>query len=269
MPELAEVQTVREVLKKQILNTRIKEVHVLYPNIVETGLEQFKQQLINNMFIDIQRRGKYLIFETLNHYLISHLRMEGKFFIKKCDDEISKHEHIIFRFADFDLRYHDTRKFGRMSLIDKNKLDDYFANLGPDANGNVEENYLYDKLKTKKIPLKTLLLDQSIIAGLGNIYVDEVLYQAKLNPFELGCNITINDSKNILMASKDILNKAIENKGTTIRSYTSSLNVEGNYQKYLKVHTKSGQKCSCGSIIIKDRVGGRSTYYCPSCQRLK
>lgn len=268
MPELAEVETVRSVLKKQILNQRINDVKILYPNIIETDINKFKSSLIGSMFIDIKRRGKYLIFELPDFYLVSHLRMEGKYFIKKSYEEINKHEHIIFSFDVFDLRYHDTRKFGRMALLEKNELEDYFANLGPDANGNVDAAYLYNKLN-RKVPIKTLLLDQSVIAGLGNIYVDEVLYASKINPFELGSNLTLNDAEKILESSQKILNKAIEYKGTTIRSYTSSLNVEGEYQNFLKVHTKAGKTCECGNTIVRDKVGGRSTYFCPTCQRLK
>ena len=269
MPELAEVQTVRDVLKKQILNHKIKYIKIIYPKIIETDINDFKDNLINSSFVDIHRKGKYLIFETENHYLISHLRMEGKYFIKNHSNEITKHEHIIFIFDDFDLRYHDTRKFGKMALINKNQLNDYFNNLGPDANSDVDDNYLYDKIKVKKVPIKTLLLDQSIIAGLGNIYVDEVLYASKINPFELGCNLNLIDAENILNNSKTILDNAIKHKGTTIRSYTSSLNVEGMYQNYLKVHTKDGTFCKCGGRILRDKVGGRSTYFCPNCQRLK
>ncbi|MBE6148660.1 MAG: DNA-formamidopyrimidine glycosylase [Firmicutes bacterium] len=269
VPELAEVETVRLVLKKQILNKKIKEIKILYPNIIESDINDFKSALKGSSFIDIQRKGKYLIFETPHQYLISHLRMEGKYFIKKHSEEISKHEHIIFVFEDFDLRYHDTRKFGRMVLINKDSLTQYFKNLGPDANGKVDSNYLYSKIHNKKVPIKTLLLDQSIISGLGNIYVDEVLHASKINPFEYGTNITINDTKNILENSKRILDMAIKYKGTTIRSYTSSLNVQGEYQNYLKVHTKEGDTCFCKSVIVKDKVGGRSTYFCPNCQRLK
>ncbi|MBE6155723.1 MAG: DNA-formamidopyrimidine glycosylase [Firmicutes bacterium] len=269
MPELAEVQTVRDVLKKKILNQRICDIKIFYEKILETDKQEFVNGLIDSKFIDIQRRGKYLIFETPHKYLISHLRMEGKYFIKNKKEDINKHEHIIFSFEDFDLRYHDTRKFGKMALIDKNELESYFANLGPDANGDVTPIYLYEKLKKKNAPLKSLLLDQSIIAGLGNIYVDEVLFASNLNPYEKGDNITLSDAEKILNESKRILNEAIKYKGTTIRSYTSSLNVEGEYQKFLKVHTKAGDKCECGSMILRDKVGGRSTYYCPNCQRHK
>lgn len=266
MPELAEVQTVRDVLKTRILNKKIKDIKILYSNIIETDTNEFKK-LIGCSFVDIKRKGKYLIFETENNYLISHLRMEGKYYIKKLGEEINKHEHIIFVFEDFELRYHDTRKFGKMSLINKNELDIYFNNLGPDANSDVSPMYLYEKLQNKKTPIKTALLDQSVIAGLGNIYVDEVLFASKINPMIESNQITEEMAKDILKNSKEILDKAILYKGTTIRSYTSSLNVSGEYQNYLKVHTKNGKRCECGNIILKTKINGRSTYYCPFCQR--
>ena len=267
MPELAEVETVKETLKKKILQKRIKNVKILYSKIIENDLDEFKKIIINNEIMDIKRRGKYLIFELKNHYLISHLRMEGKFFIKDLDEEIQKHEHIIFEFDTFSLRYHDTRKFGRMIIIPKEGLESYFKNLGPDANKCDDSSYLYNLIHHKKLPIKTLLLDQSIIAGLGNIYVDEVLFACGINPLRSGEDITLKECTLILNSSKKILNKAIKYKGTTIRSYTSSLGVYGEYQKFLCVHTKDGEKCpKCGETILKTRVGGRGTYYCPKCQ---
>ena len=115
MPELAEVETVKNVLKKRILNKKIKEVIILYSKMVDNNVDEFKKILENNQILDIKRIGKWLIFELNDHYLLSHLRMEGKYFVKKSDEPIVKHEHIIIRFNDnIDLRYHDTRKFGRM-----------------------------------------------------------------------------------------------------------------------------------------------------------
>lgn len=264
MPELAEVETVRNVLKQKVLNNPIISIDVRYKGIIENDLEEFKKLLTGKSFIDIKRRGKYLIFETDDNYLISHLRMEGKYFIKDKDAEIVKHEHVIFHCQDFDLRYHDTRKFGRMKVIDKSSLEDYFSNLGPDANQNPDAASIYAKIKVKKLPIKSILLDQSIIAGLGNIYVDEVLFKAKLSPFTPGESISQENTKDILKWSKIILDKAIENKGTTIRSYTSSLGVTGNYQEFLCVHTK--KVCTCGNNIETAKIGGRTTYYCPKCQ---
>ena len=168
MPELPEVETVKNKLKKEILGKKIEKVKILYNGIIASNLENFKKNIINQEIIDIKRRGKFLIFELDNYYLVSHLRMEGKYFIKNIDEEISKHEHVIFYFKDFTLRYHDTRKFGKMYLI---KMDDDINNplnkLGLEPwDENLTIEYLKDKLN-KNIPIKTMLLDQSIIVGIG------------------------------------------------------------------------------------------------------
>ena len=124
MPEIAEVETVRNTLKKSLLNHRIKSINILYEKIIETDINEFKKNIINLEFKDILRKGKWLIFDLNEYYLCSHLRMEGKFFIKNHDEEINKHEHIIFTLDDnSDLRYHDTRKFGRMNLVLKKDLE--------------------------------------------------------------------------------------------------------------------------------------------------
>lgn len=266
MPELPEVETVRKYLKENILNQKIIDIQILYPKMIENDIDQFKNSLINNYFIDIKRRGKYLIFETNQNYLISHLRMEGKFNIKNINDKIEKHEHVIFTFPSFNLRYNDTRKFGRMKLINKDELDTYFKNVGPDANSDIKEDYVLNKFNKSNKMIKTLLLSQDIISGIGNIYADEILYKAKISPFKKGKDITINDVKLILSSSKEILNNSIRHNGTTIKSYTFSLNHIGSYQNYLLVHKKDICK-NCNNKIIKTKIDGRSTYYCKECQK--
>ena len=274
MPEIAEVETVRNTLKNKILNKKIKEVKIIYPKIIETNLDEFKKVMKGNTFHDIKRIGKYLIFELDDHYLISHLRMEGKYFLKNSNEEILKHEHLIFTFTDnTDMRYHDTRKFGRMALVLKENLYDYEGikkqGIEP-IDDKLSKEYLYDKFKNKSIPMKTLLLDQTIISGLGNIYADEVLFEAQVNPFKLGKDITLSECAKIKSASKKIILKAIEEGGTTIRSYTSSLGVTGKFQQYLCVHKQEGKPCKiCKTIIKKAKVNGRSTYYCEKCQNVK
>lgn len=272
MPEIAEVETVRNTLKRKILNKKIKDVNIIYEKMIESDLTEFKNILISNEFSDIKRIGKWLIFELKDHYLLSHLRMEGKYFLKNVNEPLEKHEHIVFKFEDdTDLRYHDTRKFGKMNLIKKENLYDVEAikKQGYEPNSKkLTKEYLYEKLNSKKLLIKTLLLDQTIISGLGNIYADEVLYDAKINPLRLGNSITLDECKNIIDSSNKIIKKAIENGGTTIKSYTSSLGVTGRFQQYLQVHKKEGQNCSnCNDLIIRIKVGGRSTYYCPKCQK--
>ena len=228
-------------------------------------------------FQEILRRGKWLLFDLGDYYLCSHLRMEGKYFIKDHNEPIDKHEHIIFELNDGnDLRYADVRKFGRMNLVKKELLDTvegvHKQGLEPVPNELVKEEltkeYLYNCIHKKQLPLKELLLDQTIISGLGNIYADEVAFASKLNPLKEGTKITKEECQRIIDASNNIITKAIEEGGTTIRSYTSSLGVKGNYQNYLMVHKREGEPCKvCNTIIKRIKVGGRSTYFCPKCQK--
>lgn len=271
MPEIAEVRTVAKVLRKQILNKKIKNVKILYDGILMCDKDYFKKNIINQEIKDIKTKGKWLLFYLSDFVLLSHLRMEGKYFIKDKNDEINKHEHIIFDLEDFDLRYHDTRKFGKMNLIKYDELEtnESLKKLGPEPfDSLLTKEYLYEKINNKNMVIKTLLLDQTIINGLGNIYVNEVLFEAGINPSRLGKSIKLNECQNIIDASKKIVEKATELGGTTIKSYTSSLGVTGHYQDYLKVHQKENDSClKCGKKIVRIKLNGRSTYYCPNCQK--
>ena len=268
MPELPEVETVKNKLKEKILGKKIEKVKILYDGIIASNLEDFKKNIINQEIIDIDRRGKFLIFELTNYYLVSHLRMEGKYFIKNNDEEISKHEHVIFYFKDFTLRYHDTRKFGKMYLVNKDKLyiDTPLNKIGLEPwDDKLTIFYLKDRLDCNT-PVKTLLLDQSIIAGIGNIYADEILFKSHINPMKKGRDLNEENLHNIILYTRKILEQGIKNKGTTIHSF-SSLGVIGHNQDNLLVHTKDGLPCpKCGSLIVKTKVNGRGTYYCPKCQ---
>lgn len=272
MPEIAEVETVRNTLKNMILNKKIVDVNIIYPKIIESDIKDFKDILIGRKFIDIDRIGKWLMFDLNDYYLLSHLRMEGKYFVKKSTDEIIKHEHIIISFDDgTDLRYHDTRKFGRMNLVKKSDIDKVEAikKQGIEANSNkLTKEYLYDKIHKKNIPIKSLLLDQTIISGLGNIYANEVMFDARINPNKLGKDISLKECDLIVKASKKIIDAAIKDGGTTIKSYTSSLGVTGRFQQHLMVHKREGEECKvCGTLIENIKIGGRSTYFCPKCQK--
>ncbi len=264
MPELPEVETVKRYLKEHILNKRIVKVDILYEKIIQNETSYFKNSLINDEFINILRKGKYLIFETNNNYLISHLRMEGKFNFYKNNYNLGKHDHIIINFEDSFLVYNDVRKFGRMEIIDKNDLNEYFSKLGLEPQ-ELTYNYLKNKLN-KNIDIKSLLLNQSIILGLGNIYANEILFFSKINPFKTGKDLTKDEIERIIKYSQIVINDAIDKKGTTIKSFTSALDIKGEYQKFLKVHMK--KQCSvCDNEIIKVKIKGRSSYYCKICQK--
>lgn len=271
MPELPEVETVKEALKRKILNRKIVDVNVLYNNIIEyPKVTSFKEEILNETINDIKRRGKWLVFVLDNYYLLSHLRMEGKYNIRGKDEEITKHEHVIFYLDDnTSLRYNDTRKFGRMYLI---KKEDFLTckpikDLGLEPFSNeLTKEYLKEKYKKLNKPIKTVILDQSIIVGIGNIYADEILFLSRINPLTLASELDDNDLDNIIKYTKEVLSSAIKSGGTTIRSYTSEEGVHGRFQQNLLVHTK--EVCPvCNNKIEKIKVGSRGTYYCSNCQK--
>ncbi len=268
MPELPEVETVKNVLKKNLIGLKIEKVDIFYPNMIKTDLKDFKKNLVGESFIDIKRYGKWLVFETTNYFLVSHLRMEGKYYYSS-EFNLDKHEHVIFSLSNgYYLRYKDVRKFGVMFLVEKNKLftDTPLKDLGLEPfDKKIDVNYLKSHFKSKRLPIKTVLLDQSILSGLGNIYADEVLFKSHISPFKKANLITDQECLNIINNSRIILSDAIKYGGTTIRSYTSSLGVTGSYQDYLLVHTKKICKV-CNSPITISKIGGRSTYYCKTCQ---
>lgn len=271
MPELPEVETVRRVLLTEIINHKILNVDIRYNKIIEGDIDEFKNKLINNTFNNINRLGKYLIFNLNNINLISHLRMEGKYYYLKNHIEEDKHIHVIFYLDNgYMLEYKDVRKFGRMTL----RTNEELYTTKPLNEVGLETldltNFPYidvkNKINNSNNSIKTILLNQHIISGLGNIYVDEVLFASKVNPNRIGSSITLGEVKNIVTSSNKILLKAIEYKGTTIRTYTSSLGVSGAYQDFLLVHTK--EYCPiCNNKLEKMKINGRSTYFCKNCQR--
>lgn len=269
MPELPEVETVKNTLKKMVLKKMIDCCHIYWNNIIAfPSVNEFKEKIKKQRINDILRRGKWLMFELDDYFLLSHLRMEGKYFIRKKGDERNKHEHVIFTFSDnTELRYHDTRKFGKMYLIEKDKVysSKPLNELGLEPwDENLTVTYLEERFNKK--PIKTLLLDQSIITGIGNIYADEILFQSKINPLRKGTRLNKKNLSDIIDYTRITLEKAIELGGTTIKSYTSAEGVHGLFQNELFVHTKD--VCpSCGTNILKINVGGRGTYYCPKCQK--
>ncbi len=269
MPELPEVETVRRTLLKYVLNKKIIDVSIYWDNIIAfPSIDVFKEEIKYEKIGNILRRGKFLMFELDNYFLLSHLRMEGKYFIRKKGDIRNKHEHVIFLFDDdTELRYHDTRKFGKMYLIKKEDVykEGPLVKLGLEPfDSNLDIQYLKNKFKSK--PIKSELLDQSIIAGIGNIYADEILFLSNINPYVLATDLSLKNYDDIIKNTKDIFNKAILKGGTTVRSYSSLNGIHGLFQNELLVHTKKVCKV-CGSNIIKGVISGRSSYYCPKCQK--
>lgn len=268
MPELPEVETVLRTLENQIKDCKISNVEVIYKKIIECSPNKFINSLKGQHFRNFKRRGKYLIFEMDTITLVSHLRMEGKYYILDRSVPRDKHTHIVFTLDNRkELRYHDVRKFGRMYLIDKQDNYNDFFNLGPEPfDKTFCLNYCKEYFRNKKLPVKQILLRQEFVAGIGNIYANEILFASCINPLKKVNCLKDDEIECLIRNTKKILKEAIKKGGTTIRSYTSSLGVTGRFQNKLNVHTQS--KCKiCGSDIKKIYVSGRGTYYCPICQK--
>lgn len=275
LPELPEVETVRKGLEKLVLKATIESVDVYWNRIISGPIEptEFKQNLMGEKIIEFDRRGKYIIIRFKQWALVSHLRMEGKYEVEESSTPLKKHTHVVFHLADGrDLRYLDVRKFGRMMLV---PLGDEFTAtgiklLGPEPTVEAfDEAAFYKNLQTKKRAIKPLLLDQKIVAGLGNIYVDEALFLAKINPLRTANSLRKIEVSQLHEAIIKVLGDAVEAGGTTIRTYQNALGEAGSFQVKLSVYGKKGLPCvRCGTPIEKIKVAQRGTHFCPNCQRL-
>lgn len=275
MPELPEVETVKEALNQTVKGQTIKEIELRYePMVKNMSADEFKEKLINQTIQAVSRRGKYLVFHFDDYQLLSHLRMEGKYFYVDSDFELNPHVHVIFTLENGKrLLYQDTRKFGTYHLYDKAidlETTAPFQVLGLEPFATeFTPSYVKEKIQNKKKPIKSLLLDQTVVCGLGNIYVDEVLYRARLHPLTSSSELTDKDIANVVKYTVEVLARAIELGGTTIRTFRSSHGVSGTFQNELLVHQRKGENCyECHTPIEKIKVGGRGTYFCPTCQKL-
>ena len=274
MPELPEVETVRRGLEKLILGKKISYIDIRYPKMIKTDLPEFQKEMPGQVIQSMGRRGKYLLFYLSDKVLISHLRMEGKYFYYPDQVPERKHAHVLIHFEDGGtLVYEDVRKFGTMELLAPELLEAYFVSkkLGPEP---TEQDFDLGRfklaLKKSKKPIKSHLLDQTLVAGLGNIYVDEVLWRAKVHPARISQSLSSQEARKVHDETIKVLGQAVEKGGSTIRTYTNAFGEDGTMQEFHQVYDKTGQACSrCGAIIEKIQLGGRGTHFCPKCQRRK
>lgn len=274
MPEMPEVETVRRGLMKIAVGRKIVGIDVHYGKTIENDVEEFRQALIGQTITDVDRRGKYLLFRFTNNLtMISHLRMEGKYFNQQTGSPIDKHTHVVFHLNDgTDLCYHDTRKFGRMHLVKTGTEMDYggLRTIGPEPTEKDFKLDYFDKILSKsRSKIKPFLLNQHHVAGLGNIYCDEVLWQSKINPEQPANTLT---HKQAAELRKNIINEiavATKYKGTTVHSFTNAFGDAGAFQEKLVAYGHVGDRCPrCGTKMVKIKVAERGTTFCPHCQPL-
>lgn len=274
MPELPEVETIRNTLKRFVIGKTIDDITVNWANIIKypDDTVEFKHLLIGQTFHDIGRRGKFMLFYLDNFVLVSHLRMEGKYSVHPIEEPMKKHTHVIFSFTDkTELRYNDVRKFGTMHLFPKGRehTEKPLSKLGPDGlDDTFTTEFLYEKLTKTNRFIKTCLLDQSIVAGLGNIYVDETLFKSSVHPLKRANKLTKMEIQAIRDAAVLTLQESVRQGGTTIRSYTNSQGEMGMFQQTLFVYGREDEPCPvCGEPIVKLKISGRGSHVCSTCQK--
>lgn len=271
MPELPEVETVRRILNEIVKGKTIASIDVYRGKNLFPSPEVFVSSLVNETFLDVSRVGKYLVFHlTDNKAIISHLRMEGKYFEGHASDSYFKHDIMRFVFSDgSSLRYNDVRTFGTLTYRkEENLFNEKPLNTIGKEPFDISLSEFDSLLKKKKGSIKEALLDQTLVSGIGNIYDCEILFASKISPFRLANRLTEEEEKRILDNAKTILAKAIEEGGSTIKSYHPKEGVSGLFQNELKVYGKEKEHCSvCHFPIKRTLQGGRSTYYCTNCQK--
>ena len=270
MPELPEVETIVRTLEKSLLNEKVVSLEFLYPQLLESDSPFNLNVLLHKRFVSFDRRGKFLNFGFEDDYhLIVHLRMEGKFHLYKEEITPTKHTHLIIQTESHWIHYLDVRKFSRMAVTqDPNQ---YFIEKNLGLEPFVEEltwQYLKGAMSKSTRSIKSMLLDQSIVTGIGNIYCDEILFDTKIHPLKKGTDLRNKDYKALVEAIPRILKRAISAGGTTIRSYTSALDVSGRFQISLKAYGQEGKPCAyCERPLTRIKVSGRSTVFCERCQK--
>ena len=274
MPELPEVETVCRALSKVIKNSTIKKIEFYRKDLRWQVKDNLEVSLKNNIFIDPYRRGKYILIPTnTDKIFLIHLGMSGQIRIKK-KDIVQKHDHMRMIVENnnkhFVVTYNDSRRFGYIDLFKKKELREHFllSKIGVEPLGReLTTEYLQNNFKKRVINIKNALIDQKIIAGIGNIYASEILYKAKINPLRKVNSLSQNDLNSIITFTKIILKSSIDVGGTTIRDHMQPDGSLGYFKQKLQVYGKVNEKCkTCNSYIVKEVISNRSTFICKYCQ---
>lgn len=276
MPELPEVETVVRTLNRLVVGKTIHDVAVLLPRIIQRpqDIAQFCAALEGQTIRAIHRRGKFIRFVLNDLVLVSHLRMEGRYGVFSSNEEMDKHTHVVFRFTDeTELRYKDVRQFGTMHLF---LLGDEWKQPPLNKLGlePLDKSFTFaafcKTVADKTTKIKPLLLNQEYIAGLGNIYVDESLFQAGIHPEREARTLNRRELRRLYDAILATLQEAVEAGGSSVKSYVNGQGEMGMFQQRLQVYGRKAQPClRCGKTVERIVVGGRGTHFCPACQRGK
>lgn len=274
MPELPEVETIRRSLEPCLTGRQITGLQIRHPGILLPAPEAFAAILPGLRILALQRRGKYLILELSEDWcLVFHLRMTGKLlWTEDPQPPIPPHTHLIFQFEnEAQLRFNDVRRFGRCWLVRREEMERIsgLAALGPEPiRSDFTAEILKEKLRHKKnSKIKCALLDQTVVSGLGNIYVDEALFEAGIHPLRTAGSLSPEEIHALAEAARHVLQQSIRRGGTSLRNYVDGLDRQGENQYHLQVFRREGEPCPvCGTPIRRMKISGRSSFFCPRCQ---
>jgi len=283
MPELPEVETVKRGLKPFLEGAEIKNVLINRPDLRWPFPFRMRQRLEGKKILSLRRRSKYLLIDlSSEETLLIHLGMSGRLFLSKRNTarfvyekpSNQKHDHVLFYLDNsYCITFNDPRRFGAMDLFSTEKADEHnlLKRLGPEPQDkNCETNLFFRKIKNKKSPIKSVLLNQEIVSGLGNIYVCESLFRAGIAPNSLACSLSIYKLKILFTHIRKILLEAIDAGGSTLKDFRNSDGELGYFQFNFNVYGREGAQCrkkNCRKNIKRVVQSGRSTFYCPRCQR--
>ncbi len=286
MPELPEVEVTRRTLLKFIENKVIKNIKINNPNLRFKIPENFKKNVTGQKIIKVLRRSKYILIYLKNDYvMIAHLGMSGKFLIKNnyskdflktsyySNEFSSKHNHLEFFFSNnLKVIYNDPRRFGFFLLDKISKLDvnKFLSKLGPEPLGkDLKKDYLILKTKATQRTIKTLLMDQRFISGIGNIYANEILFLAKIKPNKISSKLSLVDIDRLHPSISKVLKRALKLGGSSIKDFKSSVGQKGRFQNEFKVYDRENLKClrtGCSGLIVRVVSQGRASFFCNECQ---
>jgi formamidopyrimidine-DNA glycosylase len=272
LPELPEVETIRLTLEPKLLQHQITGGEVLLPKlIVDSTPADFLQKVTGQKITAVERRGKYLLLKLAGKLVLAiHLRMTGRLTVCPVAGPLEKATYLRLTLDDgHELRFCDQRKFGKVLLFPENSLPPGIGKLGPEPlHKDFSPKILAGRLGNRALAIKKALLNQDIIAGLGNIYTDEALFLAGIHPARPSNSLTLNELQALYKAIRHVLSEGIEHHGTTKQHFCDGEGKPGSHQEYLRVYGRKGQPClQCGSPIVKMNFGGRGTHFCPICQR--
>ena len=271
MPELPEVETIRGQLEKEIVGCTIADVWYDRAKMLRPSAEGFVKGVKGRKVVRVGRRAKLLIFELDGRkYFVCHLRLSGRLLVRQENDKPDDYVHVVLKFkGDKELRFAEARLFGYMQYVrDQGGLDEILKKYGPEPLDDLTPNKFYSILQKTARPVKIVLMDQSKISGIGNVYANDALWLAKIHPQTPAKSLSRQQSNKLLKAIEQVFEEGLKYGGASDQWYRQIHGEKGSYQDYFKVYGRTGQECSvCGTKIERIELGGRGTFFCPRCQR--